>query len=409
MDSTDEKSSPSLRALTEARLAEDLLHELQALQVELEMQNEALRQAQTALEESRDRATATAKMLESVIEAIPFAVFVKDAESRLVLMNKACELQWGMRFADLQGTNCSQLFPPDQMAHFLAMDKRAFERGQPFDIEETIWSAPLQQNRMGQTFKSPCFDSDGKPLYLTCAVIDITERKQAEDALRKTTGQLQKLSRRVLEVQEIERRRLAIELHDELGQALTAIKINLHAQDHFTGRSPAEINVENIGIVEAALQQIRRLALALRPSMLDDIGLIPALRWIAEQTETRGDLVVQFHADKFQSRLTPEIEIVCFRIAQEALTNILRHTQARFVEIDLRLDGDTLVLFVRDDGCGFDPFAVRERALAGDSMGILGMEERAALINGQLDIQSEPGQGSRVRLSCPLLLRGEAT
>ena len=121
--------------------------------------------------------------LHAVLEAIPFAVFVKDAQSRYLLMNKACETQWGMTFDDLKGTDGSQLFPPEQMAHFLAMDKQAFARGEAFDIEETIWSAPLQQNRIGRTFKSPTFDANGNPLYLTCAVVDITERKQVQQLL----------------------------------------------------------------------------------------------------------------------------------------------------------------------------------------------------------------------------------
>lgn len=221
-------------------------------------------------------------------------------------------------------------------------------------------------------------------------------------ALSKHAEQLQALSRRVMEVQEAERRRLAIELHDELGQALTAIKFNLQAHDRLNGQTPAELNAENIHIVEAALQQVRRLALALRPSMLDDLGLVPALRWIAEQTEARGDLVVRLQATKLQSRLTPEVETVCFRIVQESLTNILRHAQARLVEIEVSQDADTLVLCVQDDGCGFDPAAIQGHALAVSSMGLLGMRERATLVGGQLDVQSAPGQGCKVRLCCPL-------
>jgi signal transduction histidine kinase len=213
---------------------------------------------------------------------------------------------------------------------------------------------------------------------------------------------LQALSGQVMEAQETERRRLAIVLHDELGQALTAIKINLQAQDRFSGQTRAELNTETVGMVEDALRQVRRLALALRPPMLDDLGLVPALRWIAEHTEAHDDLVVRVHANNLASRPAPKIETACFRIAQESLTNIVRHAKAHFVEIDLSQDVDALVLCVKDDGCGFDVAAMRKRALAGGSMGMLGMQERAALIGGQLDIASAPGQGSRVRLSCPL-------
>lgn len=249
--------------------------------------------------------------------------------------------------------------------------------------------------------------SGGQPGHFICFISDISERKQAETALTEYSRQLEKLSRFALEAQETERRRLAIELHDELGQALTAVKINLQAHGRFTRQTPDEINTENVGIVENALQQVRRLALALRPSMLDDLGLGPALRWLAEQTEARADFVVTIRASDFESRLAPEIETACFRIAQEALTNIVRHAQARHVEIDLSLDTDTLQLSVQDDGCAFDQVVESRRALDGGSMGVLGMQERAMLIGGQLDIQSAPGQGTKVSLRCPLRRQGD--
>jgi signal transduction histidine kinase len=250
--------------------------------------------------------------------------------------------------------------------------------------------------------------ADGKPLRMIGTNNDITGRKMTEVVLREKTAHLHMLSRRILETQETERRRVARELHDELGQALTAIKINLQLGERYQKYSPEQLNAENLRIVDDALQQVRRLALALRPSMLDDLGLLPALRWIAEQTADRTGLSVQFRAATPEVRLAPEIETACFRIVQEALTNIVRYAQAQRVEIDLCRIGDALVLSVQDDGCGFDVVAMRGRALAGGSLGVLGMQERAELIGGQLDIESTPGYGSVVRLSCPLRRRGEA-
>jgi signal transduction histidine kinase len=226
-------------------------------------------------------------------------------------------------------------------------------------------------------------------------------KHQAEAKLQTTSRQLKALSRHVLEVQELERRRVAIELHDELGQSLTAIKINLQLSQRLKEQALTDLNQESIRIVEDALQQVRRLATTLRPSMLDDLGLAPALKWIAEQSATRGGFVVNFHHVRSQSRLAPDIETACFRIAQEALTNITRHAQAGQVEISLRREGEEMVLCVQDDGLGFDIEAMRLRAVQGASLGVLGMQERANLIGGQLNIQSVPGQGSTVRLSCP--------
>ena len=226
-------------------------------------------------------------------------------------------------------------------------------------------------------------------------------KHQMDDRLLTSTRQLKALSRRVLEVQELERRRVAIELHDELGQSLTAIKINLQLSERFKGELTGDLIQENIRIVEDALAQVRRLATALRPSMLDDLGLAPALKWMADQTAQRSGFEVCFLYDRNQERLSPEIETACFRIVQEALTNIARHANPNRVEIALRREADQLVLCVQDDGTGFDLDAMSERAVAGGSLGVLGMRERATLLGGQLDIESTPGQGSKVRLRCP--------
>jgi signal transduction histidine kinase len=238
-------------------------------------------------------------------------------------------------------------------------------------------------------------------------------KHQAESKLQESTHQLRALSRRVLEAQEAERRRVALELHDELGQALTAIKINLQTENLVKHQSPDDSRSENIRIIEDVLQQVRNLALALRPSMLDDLGLAPALRWIAEQMAARSNVVIHFHPMISEARLAPEIETACFRIVQEALTNIARHARAQQVDIDLRYDDNSLTLSVRDDGCGFDLTAMRARAVSGGSIGVLGMQERAKLIDAQLDITSIIGKGSTVHLHCPLPLpfskQGEPT
>jgi signal transduction histidine kinase len=229
-------------------------------------------------------------------------------------------------------------------------------------------------------------------------------KHQAESKLRENARQLRALSRRVLEAQETERRRVAVELHDEIGQSLTAVKINLQAHQRFKEQTSEQLNAENLCIVEAALQQVRRLALALRPSMLDDLGLVPALRWTAEQAAARSGFSVTVLAqeNETQERLSSELEIVCYRIVQEALTNIARHANAQQVVIELRNDAAVLTLTVQDDGGGFDPAATHRQALGGESLGVLGMKERAHLIGGELSIESQPAKGCTVLLRCPL-------
>ncbi|MCW5642821.1 MAG: response regulator [Rhodoferax sp.] len=236
---------------------------------------------------------------------------------------------------------------------------------------------------------------------------EIRERRLAQQALHRSTVQLRALSRRVLETQEAERRRVAHELHDELGQSLTAIKI--HLQSRQLGRAAEDDTAgdshdASIQIVDHAIAQMRRIALGLRPSILDDLGLAPALRWLADETTTHSPLIVHFQGGQGHARIDPQCETVCFRIAQEALTNAVRHGGATRVVLQLRIDDDKVWLQVDDNGAGFDVDAAIQVASHGRSMGLLGMRERARLAGGELNIVSEPGHGTSVRLTCPLVI-----
>jgi PAS domain S-box-containing protein len=214
---------------------------------------------------------------------------------------------------------------------------------------------------------------------------------------------LQALSQRLVEVQEAERRRIARELHDEIGQALTALKIDLQGAQRLVKRPELAGSLqESIKTVERTLQQVRSLSLDLRPSILDDLGLIPALRWYVDRHGQQGGLRAHFTADTFEGRLRPEIEIACFRVAQEALTNVMRHAEAKEVTVELRKFREELELIIRDDGSGFDVNTALERASQGASLGLLGMEERARLVGGRISFESSPKQGTEIRVYFPL-------
>jgi PAS domain S-box-containing protein len=235
------------------------------------------------------------------------------------------------------------------------------------------------------------------------------ENARLFDQVRKARMELEALSRRLVVVQETERRSVARELHDEIGQTLTAVKISLQ-----TIRRLPEITdsilAETISTVERSLQQVRSLSLDLRPSLLDDLGLVPAVRWYLNHQAQRTGLRVQLTADSIQARLLPELELACFRIVQEAMTNVMRHAQAQRVWVELQQQpagaesgqAAVLSLTIRDDGMGFDVRTARERAAHGQSLGLLGMEERAHLIGGQIQIESGPAQGTRIHARFPL-------
>lgn len=222
-------------------------------------------------------------------------------------------------------------------------------------------------------------------------------RRDSERALLEANLRLRALSSRILDIQERERRALARELHDEIGQALTAVKINLQALLFDASLGAAARRVEaSVAIVDEALRKVRGLSLDLRPPQLDDLGLAAALRWyLARQAEASG-VAIELEADEALARLDPEVETACFRIAQEAVTNALRHARARRIAVRLCREGEALRLEVRDDGAGFDVGRARAAAAHGGSLGLAGMEERAALAGGRAEFVSIPGEGTVV-------------
>jgi signal transduction histidine kinase len=229
------------------------------------------------------------------------------------------------------------------------------------------------------------------------------ERKLAERKREEYSLKLQVLSRRLVEAQETERRNIARELHDEIGQALTVAQLNLQALLQSPGANTLKPRLtESLEVIERVLEQVHDISLNLRPSILDDLGLEPALRWFTGRQAALVGLQARFHADPLEQRLESMIETECFRVAQGALTNVVRHAQAKSVSVELRNEGGWLHLRVRDDGAGFDVAAVRELAVRGASLGLLSMEERAALAGGGLEFTSRAGQGSEVHAWFPL-------
>jgi signal transduction histidine kinase len=231
--------------------------------------------------------------------------------------------------------------------------------------------------------------------------LEVTERNRVETALTQAIAQLKMLSKRVLQVQEAERRRIAIDLHDELGQSLTAIKIRLQMHGRDDSVTADDLIAQTIHGVDSTLLHVRQLAQALRPAVLDDLGLTAALRWLVRQAEQRGDFELTFKAVVAASRFDPEVETAYFRVAQEALTNVARHARATQVNVDLVHECDELVMRIADDGAGFEVASMRARAASGESLGVLGMRERATLVGGRLEMLSSPGKGCTVWLSCP--------
>jgi PAS domain S-box-containing protein len=229
------------------------------------------------------------------------------------------------------------------------------------------------------------------------------QQARLHEQVNSARERLETLSHRLLEAQETERRHIARELHDEIGQNLSMVKIDLqNLQQLPQARSLAAQFDESISIVERALQQARTLSVELRPSLLDDLGLIPALRWYIDRQAQRGGFTARFVAAPLEGRLSPVLETVCYRLVQEALANVVRYAQAGQVEVELQPRQAELCLFIRDDGLGFNVAAALKQALRGTSLGLLSMQERVLLVGGQLKIKSTPRQGTVIQARLPL-------
>jgi PAS domain S-box-containing protein len=221
--------------------------------------------------------------------------------------------------------------------------------------------------------------------------------------VRASRERLQKLSSSLLRAQEIERRNIARELHDEIGQALTGIQLNFQAiEPLLSDPNTSAMLADSMATIERVLHQVRDLSLNLRPSVLDDFGLVAALNWLVKRQPQGTGLVIELEADPLEPRPVADIETVCFRVTQEALTNAARHAKASRVRIELKKRETELELVIRDNGVGFDVPRAMQHSAAGSSMGLLGMYERVALVGGRIEITSAPAEGTRISAVVPL-------
>jgi signal transduction histidine kinase len=208
------------------------------------------------------------------------------------------------------------------------------------------------------------------------------------------------VSRRLLAAQETERRRIARVLHEDIGQLLTAVRLNLQRTP--SDRGDSAVIKDSIGLVDEALKHVRDLSVELRPVVLDDLGLADAVSWYANRQAERAGYDVVVDQDLGEGRLPEPIETAGFRIVQQALTNIARHADAKHVRINLSRQPGRVELSVADDGIGFDVREARTRSQAGESLGLVDMTELARMAGGVLNVTSTEGKGSTVRVQFPV-------
>jgi PAS domain S-box-containing protein len=290
---------------------------------------------------------------------------------------------------------------PEDRQQSGAMVARALIDNRPFSMLERV-VRPGGEVRYVRSQGDVVRNERGKPIKVLVACLDITDQRHSESALRQAAQDLHGLTRRLVQAEEVERRRLARELHDRVGQSLSALNINLDLISRDSqALSPAlrQRLEDSLGLVDGTLQSIEGVMADLRPPLLDEYGLAAALGWHSDEFSRRTgvQVTVTDRTPDAGKAARPEAAVALFRIAQEALNNVLKHAQAKSVRIDVSATDEELVLDVHDDGRGFDPRAARR-----GRWGMTTMRERAEAAGGQLHVDATPGQGTRIHARVPL-------
>src|SRR5690349_22845754 len=294
------------------------------------------------------------------------ALYVHDLSGTYTSVNRATERLFGYAREDLIGKHFTAYLKPNH----------PHEKSGTYEAEIVT----REGRHIPVEITSRLIFTNGVAVGMQGCVRDISERKQVQAAART-------YSRRMIEAQEAERRRISRELHDQVGQILTAVKMNLHSlREQCTAPEILSSIQDNMEVIDEAVDQVRDLSVDLRPLLLDDFGLPVALRWYLDRQRS---IATEFNTHTLceDDRFSTELETACFRIVQEAVTNVVRHAKANRIVVTLERTESQMMLLVSDDGVGFDVSKLRN---AGSTLGLHGMEERVRALGGLITIASSP-------------------
>ena len=331
-------------------------------------------------------------LLEQFFDSTLCCVALVDKNYKYIRVNKAYANLLRRSTSYFSGRDFFEITP----MYFLPTLKKVISSKTTFKAESVSVHTKLP-NEPTTTYwdftLTPALDDQGEIQMLLFCFNEVSMHKYAKDQLEEALKQLRDLSNQLVNIEEQERHRIALELHDEIGQELTVIKLNLeNARAKLRG-------IENIHLEDAltsvneTIETVRRIAFDLRPPMLDDLGLLSALLWLFGWHRTATGLEVQFKHSGLENRLPREIETTIYRICQESLTNIVRHAGVTTTDVAVWIRENSIILRVEDKGCGFDPAAVSNQT---NCVGLMGMRERARLLGGDLIIDSVIGNGTTI-------------
>jgi PAS domain S-box-containing protein len=338
----------------------------------------------------------------SLVHNAPDTILTVEQSGRVVFINKPL---WGFSASAILNTNLLNLLPETERNKVQRSVERTFRYNRR-DICEITGVNGDQERWYQFSFGTPhAVDSNGLTTTATTTTLiirEISEDKRAEASLRTSGEQLRDFAARLEAVREEERTRVAREIHDELGQALTALKMDLSwlkAKSHTQAATRKKLK-ECIKQVDDTIESVRRISSELRPSVLDNLGLIPAIEWQVSQFQTRTGTPVSYVSNVEDLNLSMEASVAVFRVVQEAFTNIMRHAQATKVNVSLIADTDEgeVRISIADNGIGM-PLSPQKQLR---SLGIVGMRERISRIGGEFQCSSVIGRGTRLEINIPL-------
>jgi two-component system, NarL family, sensor histidine kinase UhpB len=378
----DETAVAAMRAGAKDYIMKDNLKRLGPA-VERELAEAEVRRERRKTEEALHQNEAK---LHLMLEEMPCILWTADHDLKLTSIMGA-----GLRFFNFKP---SQMLGKPIAEIFQDVDNPESETLEVYRKALSDSPASFEINPGGRAlycFLEPLHDINGSVAGVIGVALDVTDKKRASDELRA-------LSNKLVDTQETERRTIARELHDQIGQSLTVLKLMIGQAARSPGDKAAAVLNEAQTVVTELIQQVREMSLRLRPSMLDDLGLLPALIWHFERFTKQTNIRIRFDHRGLDRQLPPPVNTAVYRIVQEALTNIARYAKVDEANIEIVADGDRLSVEITDRGAGFDP----EKLLANASTGLSGMRERAHLLGGRLTVETTPGKGTRLSAELPL-------
>lgn len=346
-------------------------------------------------------------MLQRIIDALPVGVWIADTQGNLKMNNPAGRNIWqGERWVGPDEYTQYQGWWADTGEPLKSEDwglARAVLHGE-ISRDEMIEIACFDGTRKTILYSATLiYDAQGQPRCAVATNQDVSGLVAYQDALQEARQQMAALSQEALAIQERERHRLSRELHDDIGQTLTALKITLEASRKSSSGRQAELLQQAVKITHLLTGSVRELARGLRPPQLDDLGLLAALRAHLDGLTQICALQFSLQADYTLPRMSTDMEMACFRIVQESVNNVIRHAKARSVTISLLRKDGWLELTICDDGNGFNQSQLKNRQPNYFPLGLLGMRERAASLKGSLTIDSSPGIGTTIQARFPMV------